>query len=289
MWYQLVIEELNRAQATALEPHLMALDALSVTFQDAKDEPILEPKPGEAPLWSQSSLIALYKKETLCQQAYDLLSEAEFKVKQEVLEDEAWEKAWQVGYEPMLFGKNLCICPSHRSPPDESKITVFMDPGLAFGSGTHATTALCLDYLDEESVIGKRVIDYGCGSGILAISALKLGAKEAFCSDLDEQALLSTMQNAKRNEVEAGIKECSLPEEFAPAPADILLANILAGPNIELREVFYKLIHDDGVVVLSGILESQSQAVINAYQEKFKLVDNTEKDGWVRLVFRKKD
>lgn len=289
MWYQLVIEQLNRAQATALEPHLMTLEALSVTFQDAKDEPILEPRPGEAPLWSQSSLIALYKKEAACRQAFELLREAEFSVKFEVLEDEAWEKAWQVGYEPMTFGNHLCICPSHKTPPNESNTTVFMDPGLAFGSGTHATTALCLEFLDSANLVGKQIIDYGCGSGILAISALKLGASAAYCSDLDEQALESTMANAKRNDVLLGIKECSLPEDFKAPKADILLANILAGPNIELRDLYYQLLKDDGIIILSGILESQGESVINAYQDCFKLVDNTVKEGWVRLGFSKKD
>lgn len=289
MWHQLIIKKLKENELDILEPFLIEAGALSVTYADSEDDPVLEPAPGETKLWKKTDLIALFDDITICNSAKNFLvvSHPELDVEAEKLEDEVWERAWEKGYEAMNFGEKLCICPSHKTPADENRITVFMNPGLAFGSGTHQTTALCLSFLDSVDLSGKTIIDYGCGSGILGISALKLGAKKVYATDIDKQALESTLDNAKRNDIDESLIKTALPDDFSPPLADILIANILAGPIIELKETFHQLVMPGGTLVLSGILDNQSDKVCEALAGLFTYIDKEVFEGWVRLTFVK--
>jgi len=201
----------------------------------------------------------------------------------ETIEDQDWERAWMDEFKPMKFGERLWICPSWTSPPDESAVNVRLDPGLAFGSGTHPTTALCLEWLDGEPVSGKTVIDYGCGSGILAIAAALLGAKRIIGVDNDPQAVTATESNRQENGIDAAVLTAHLPGE-AHEPADIVIANILSGPLVELEPILSSLTKPNGKLVLSGLLDEQSQALINAYADDFDMEPPVVRDGWARIV-----
>jgi ribosomal protein L11 methyltransferase len=201
----------------------------------------------------------------------------------ELLEDQNWERAWLEHFKPMRFGQRLWICPSTEIPPDPTAVNIILDPGLAFGTGTHPTTALCLEWLDQNNIQNKTVIDYGCGSGILAIAALKLGAKEVWAIDYDPQALEATQENARRNDIDQNKLHVIFPEKVPTVKIDILLANILANPLIELAPRFAELIKPHGHLVLSGILENQITAITEAYQEWFQIMPVIEQEGWVRI------
>jgi ribosomal protein L11 methyltransferase len=203
-----------------------------------------------------------------------------------VLEDREWERAWLDNFKPMRFGKRLWVCPHGLEVEAEDAVVVRLDPGLAFGTGTHPTTALCLEWLDGAELAGKTVIDYGCGSGILAVAALKLGARQVIGIDHDPQALLATRDNAAAN----GVADRLLvqgSDAADPAPADIVLANILANVLIDLSGRIEPLVADGGELVLSGILEDQWPAVAKAYSAGLDFGQAIIKDGWVRLHGRR--
>lgn len=276
------------AQACAfVEPVLLDQGAYAVTLQDPGGAPILEPDLGTNPLWDTVVVMALFDGDA---NVAHIRSRLEVALgdgiirdwREETIPDQDWERAWMDAFEPMRFGKRLWVCPSTHSPPDPTAITIRLDPGLAFGSGSHPTTSLCLGWLDRQQLEGACVLDYGCGSGILAIGALLLGAREAHGVDNDRQALLASRDNAQRNGVSARLFLHGAGEP-APPVADILVANILSGTLMELAPRLTVLVRPGGRVALSGILEQQAGAVAAAYADQVDFDRPRFKDGWTLL------
>ncbi|ACT08645.1 ribosomal protein L11 methyltransferase [Dickeya chrysanthemi Ech1591] len=287
-WIQLKINT-SGAHAEQLGDALSESGAVSVTFQDTHDTPVFEPLPGETRLWGDTDVIGLYDAETDMAEVVAILEQepllgAGFPHKIEQLEDKDWEREWMENFHPMQFGKRLWICPSWRDVPDPNAVNVMLDPGLAFGTGTHPTTSLCLQWLDGLDLDGKTVIDFGCGSGILAIAALKLGAAHAIGIDIDPQAIQASRDNAQRNGVSERL-ELYLPKDQPnDLSADVVVANILAGPLRELAPLISVLPKTGGHLGLSGILASQAQSVAQAYAERFQLDPVAEKEEWCRIT-----
>jgi ribosomal protein L11 methyltransferase len=290
-WQQLSLE------AGDLDPETLSTffeqqGALSVTFMDAAEQPLFEPDPGTTPLWSATRVTALFDAaadlSSLKQQlAAEYGAQVLDRLREETLHDQDWERLWLDRFHPMRFGDRLWICPDGQRPPaEDGQVLIDLDPGLAFGTGTHATTALCLEWLDQHPPRGQQVLDYGCGSGILAIAALKLGAAAVWGVDIDQQALWASRENATRNQVADGLTT-ALPDELPEQDYDLLLANILANPLIELAPRLAELLRPGGQLVLSGILSEQADAVCAAYAPWFSLSDPVERDGWVRLHGRR--
>jgi ribosomal protein L11 methyltransferase len=283
-----LILPIGAADPAPYEDALLAAGASSITLEDEGDDPVLEPLPGTTPLWPRVRLKALFDSDidtdqlllSLAAEFGEVLRQARF----ETLADRAWEREWLKDFKPMRFGQRLWICPGGQLPTAEQPTAVMieLDPGLAFGTGTHPTTALCLEWLDAADVVGKRVIDYGCGSGILAIAAAKLGAAHVSAVDIDPQALIATRDNAERNGV-AHLIAPQLVEGASFAPADILLANILAGPLESLAPTFASLVPPGGRLVLSGILRNQAEAVATTYAPWFDIAPAVVRDDWARL------
>ncbi len=272
--------------ADALSDQLSGCGASAVTFQDNADQPIYEPEIGSTPLWQATNVIALFDADididSLIAQLTQLIAPDPLpKYRIEAVEDKDWVREWMESFHPMCFGEKLWICPSWHQPPEPDAINILLDPGLAFGTGTHATTALCLNWLDQADVKGKVVIDYGCGSGILAIAAALLGAKKVIAVDTDPQALEATQANAERNNVHI---DSYLPQDCPDQTADLILANILAGPLQTLVPTLTHLSKPKATIVLSGILASQAQSVSNSYQASFTMDAPTQKEEWIRLV-----
>ncbi|MFZ7236746.1 50S ribosomal protein L11 methyltransferase [Avibacterium gallinarum] len=287
-WVQIRINSTNQ-QAESLSDYLEEIGSVSVTFMDSQDTPIFEPLPGETRLWGNTDVIALFDAETDMQQIVSLLKSArhlseETAYKIEQIEDKDWEREWMDNFHPMQFGKRLWICPSWREVPDENAVNVMLDPGLAFGTGTHPTTALCLEWLDGLDLQDKTVIDFGCGSGILAIAALKLGVKSAIGIDIDPQAILASRNNAEQNGVSDRLQLFLAKDAPQDLQADVVVANILAGPLKELAPTISQLVKTQGKLGLSGILESQAQSVCEAYQEQFSLDPVAIREEWCRIT-----
>ncbi|EGR2123032.1 50S ribosomal protein L11 methyltransferase [Vibrio cholerae] len=291
-WIQIKLNATND-NAEAIGDMLMEeTGAVSVTFLDAKDTPVFEPLPGETRLWGDTDVVALYEADMdtslILQQikASNMLAEG-FAHKVEQVEDKDWEREWMDNFHPMQFGRRLWICPSWREVPDPQAVNVMLDPGLAFGTGTHPTTALCLEWLDNLDLSGKTVIDFGCGSGILAIAAIKLGAAKVIGIDIDPQALLASKDNAARNGVEDQI-EVYLPKDQPEGlVADVVVANILAGPLRELSPIIKGLLKPGGQLAMSGILETQAESVAEFYRDDLELDPIAEKSEWCRISGRK--
>ena len=272
----------DRAGAPALEDAMLEAGAVSVTLTDHEDQPILEPGVGETPLWSRVNVTALFHEGVSRAGILKQLGLPEGGCRWEVLEDRQWERTWMDQFEPIPCGDRLWICPSWQAPPRPEAINLILDPGLAFGSGTHPTTFLCLQWLDRQDLDGKTVIDYGCGSGILGIAALLLGAGRVIAIDNDPQALTATRENLRRNGLDPGRLETCPPDEVPDIHADILVANILAGPLIELADTFCGLLADGGNLVLSGIMSHQAGAVKAAYP-RIDFVSASTDEDWARL------
>ncbi|EKF9179205.1 50S ribosomal protein L11 methyltransferase [Vibrio cholerae] len=291
-WIQIKLNATND-NAEAIGDMLMEeTGAVSVTFLDAKDTPVFEPLPGETRLWGDTDVVALYEADMdtslILQQikASNMLAEG-FAHKVEQVENKDWEREWMDNFHPMQFGRRLWICPSWREVPDPQAVNVMLDPGLAFGTGTHPTTALCLEWLDNLDLSGKTVIDFGCGSGILAIAAIKLGAAKVIGIDIDPQALLASKDNAARNGVEDQI-EVYLPKDQPEGlVADVVVANILAGPLRELSPIIKGLLKPGGQLAMSGILDTQAESVAEFYRDDLELDPIAEKSEWCRISGRK--
>lgn len=273
-------------QADPLEDLLLSLGAVSVTFMDAADEPIFEPDLGTTPLWSNTHLLALFEAQTDSEAILEQIraqwpSPIELQVEQ--IEDQDWERSWMDNFQPMRFGDRLWIVPSWHEAPEADAVNLLLDPGLAFGTGTHPTTALCLEWLDRAEVKGRQVIDFGCGSGILAIAALLLGARHAVGTDIDPQAIEASRDNARRNQIDDEYLDFHLPEAMPSQPADILLANILAGPLVALAPQLTALVRPGGHLVLSGILAEQTDEILTAYRDSFELDPVANREGWIRV------
>jgi ribosomal protein L11 methyltransferase len=271
------------------EDALLELGAVAVTLEDAADDPVLEPGPGETPLWPTVVVKALFDPDTNPAALERALAEAlpdGPSPRFEVLADQAWERVWLEDFRPMRFGRRLWVCPGGLPAGDADAIRIELDPGLAFGTGTHPTTALCLEWLDGQDLAGCSVVDYGCGSGILAVAAAKLGAAHVVAVDIDPQALIATRDNALRNRV-AGTLTVTGEPALAPRSADVLLANILAGPLVELAPRFAEAVVPGGRLALSGLLPGQADAVTAAYRPWFHIETTTTRDGWVLLSARR--
>jgi len=288
---------IGAADPEPFEEALLAAGATSITLEDAGDDPVLEPAPGTTPLWPRVRIRALFEDSNDRQVVLDRLraplAQPLPEVSFETIADRAWEREWLRDFHPMRFGRRLWICPGGQRPQNtdlpehgaQPPCLIELDPGLAFGTGTHPTTALCLEWLDAAVLAGRQVIDYGCGSGVLAIAALKLGAASALAIDIDPQAQLATHDNARRNGVAAALA-IGDPESTTGSSAgetDILLANILAEPLLDLAPRFASLVRPGGRLVLSGILTSQASAVASRYAPWFDIGPAKLRDDWVRL------
>ncbi len=288
-WLQLSIEA-NRHQSEDLSELLTEAGAVAVTLQDAEDKPIFEPPPGTTPLWQRIILTGLFAADSDMTAVLEFIQSehgASLKYTLNPLEDKDWIRAWMDDFKPIKFGRRLWICPSWHAPPDKQAVNIMLDPGLAFGTGTHPTTALCLAWLDEHFSEPVEVIDYGCGSGILGIAASLLKSPHVYAVDLDPQALIATTDNAEKNHVKEIIETCSVDEfnkEYAALQCPLLMANILAGPLIELSPVLASHVSHGGLIVLSGILAEQTDKIIQAYQPWFTVSDISQKEDWVRIV-----
>jgi ribosomal protein L11 methyltransferase len=288
-WHQISVTT-SEETAPKVADYFSDLGAVSVTYMDAEDEPVYEPAIGDTKIWTQTQVIALYeltadpaqiRSQTLKHFQQECLNYWEF----EVIADQEWERAWMEHYRPMKFADKLWVCPTGQEQREDNTVCLILDPGLAFGTGTHPTTALCLEWLASHDLSGKTVVDYGCGSGILAIAALLLGAEMVYAVDIDPQAITATESNAQKNCVQDKIV-CCLPEEFNPSniQADVVLANILAKPLIDMAESITGLVVSKGQLVLSGILAEQAGSVIHAYRPFLPLDKPVQQEDWVRLA-----
>jgi len=285
-WLQLSLTS-SEEKAALIELLFEDLGALSVTLIDAKDQPLLEPGPGETPLWRHTRVTALFQEDAEIAKLEEALrahvDAATFAtLEQERIEDQDWERAWMDAFRPMHYGHHLWVCPAGQRPDDPQALIVELDPGLAFGSGTHPTTALCLEWLAAHDLKDQTLIDYGCGSGILGIVALRLGAKQVIAVDHDPQALEATDANARKNAVQERLQIFS-PGDMPEVQSDLLVANILAGILEELEPTLAERVRPQGTVLLSGILTEQANEVIEAYRPHFTMQPPIEKEGWVRL------
>ena len=291
-WIQLKLNTTG-ANAEDLSDALMEAGAVSITFQDTHDTPVFEPLPGETRLWGDTDVIGLFDAETDMNDVVAILENhpllgAGFAHKIEQLEDKDWEREWMDNFHPMRFGERLWICPSWRDVPDENAVNVMLDPGLAFGTGTHPTTSLCLQWLDSLDLTGKTVIDFGCGSGILAIAALKLGAAKAIGIDIDPQAIQASRDNAERNGVSDRLELYLPKDQPEEMKADVVVANILAGPLRELAPLISVLPVSGGLLGLSGILASQAESVCEAYADVCAAAGGRDRDwhgAWAHRQF----
>ncbi len=282
----------DSARVADAEAVLFDQGAASVTLVDAGDTPIHEPDPGETPLWPVSVVSALFDgqgpaRAGLLERLQSAgLVDGPADVAFEAIEDRDWERAWMDRFEPMRFGRDLWICPSHVEPDPGWSTVIRLDPGLAFGTGTHPTTALCLEWMDGRDLSGASVIDYGCGSGVLAIAAALKGAGHVLAIDHDPQALEATAANARLNGV-ADRLTIQAPGQGAEDPARVVLANILAGPLEELAGHLTGLVLPGGELVMSGMLAEQVESVVERYAGAFGPFDRTDREGWAAVAARR--
>jgi len=278
---------LDGLDAGRVEESCFEFGAVAVSYTDQRDDPILEPAPGEFRLWPHSRLQALFPFDTSPQELVAGLSHvlrvAPERFAIETLADRVWEREWLRDFHPMSFGRRLWVAPHHAHVHTQGAVIVRLDPGLAFGTGTHATTAMCLAWLDEHAQPGQLAIDYGCGSGVLAVAAAKLGARAAHAYDIDPQALTATRDNATANEVADSVHVVEH-EADLPAGADILLANILCGPLCDLAPRFAALTRPGGHIVLAGLLATQADEVTRAHSAWFDISPFATRDGWTALA-----
>jgi ribosomal protein L11 methyltransferase len=276
----------DEALAEPLSDALMDSGAVSVTFTETGEQEIFEPEIGTTPIWQRTRVLGLFDADTCVptlltnlQQHLKQIPIDDYRIEQ--IEDKDWIREWMDQYQPMRFGDNLWIVPSWLTPPEPNAVNLLLDPGLAFGTGTHPTTAMCLTWLDQHPPHGKTVIDYGCGSGILAIAAAKLGATQVKGTDIDPQAIIASQDNAQRNHVDI---DFALEKHFQAEPVDCLLANILAGPLKELATEFAHLVKPGGQLVLSGLLASQAAELVTHYRQfGFELDTLQTSEEWALL------
>lgn len=289
-FHQLVVD-LAGADLERAEVACSRLGAMAVSLGDAGDAPVLEPAPGETPLWPAVRLRALFAVTADPARLAEVFT-AEFglaagAVSVEFIEDRAWEREWLKDFHPMRFGRRLWVCPAGQLPDVPAEAILALDPGLAFGTGTHPTTALCLEWLDSAVEGGERVLDYGCGSGILALAALRLGARAAIAFDIDPQALRATRENAAKNGLAGRIAVAEHPRDIGGG-FDIVLANILSGPLIELAPGLTPRVRAGGALLLAGMFERQADEVARAYRPWFDIGPAAELEGWTLLAGRRR-
>jgi ribosomal protein L11 methyltransferase len=288
--HQLVFE-LAGDQLESAEEACRRLGAIALSLADAGDEPLLEPAPGETPLWKDVRLRALFDAAAdplaLASALASALALESDSIGVERVDDRAWEREWLKDFRPMRFGRRLWVCPAGQRPDGPAPVVLELDPGLAFGTGTHPTTAMCLEWLDGAIAGSERILDYGCGSGILGLAALKLGAAQATAFDIDPQALLATRDNAAKNGLSARVAVARLARDAA-GPFDIVLANILSGPLIGLAPGLASRARAGGRIVLAGMLERQADEVAQAYRPWFDIGPAAEREGWTLLAGRRR-
>ncbi|SMF02140.1 [LSU ribosomal protein L11P]-lysine N-methyltransferase [Alteromonadaceae bacterium Bs31] len=293
-WLQLRVNS-SRTLAPQLEDALLVCGALAVTLQDNADQPIFEPALGETPLWQDTRVTGLFEADidtesTLNELQQSLSAGAEEKLDAHwhQIEDRDWEREWMAHYQPIECAKNLWICPSWAEPPQPEAVNLMLDPGLAFGTGTHPTTFLCLQWLASQKMSGQTVIDYGCGSGILGIAALLLGAKKAIGVDIDPQALLASQENLARNNLVKDSFPVYFPDACPNHQAQTVLANILAGPLVELAEALCERLQPGGKLCLSGVLATQLSSIEQAYRPWVSIDNVKQKEEWICIIATKK-
>ena len=289
-WLKLKLHA-DQERAQALADALEEWGAISVTLEDAGDEPVFDTHWEKPPLWSRVQVIGLFPEHTdadlILARVRERFGFAQTPAHEiDLLGDEDWAHSWMAHYKPLQAGNRLWVVPSWCTPPEPDAINIILDPGLAFGTGDHPTTSLCLEWLSEQVLAGKTLLDFGCGSGILSIAALKLGAAGAFAVDIDPQALEVTRQNAVHNGIGAGLNvmpPSELPENLQ---ADIVIANILMGTLIELAPDIISRVRPGGLLALSGMLAGQEQEVRTYYEPPFALTVR-ERQKWILLAGRK--
>ncbi|AOA57990.1 50S ribosomal protein L11 methyltransferase [Acinetobacter larvae] len=296
-WLQIHIT-VDQAQVELTETLLSSLGAVSVTLDDAENQDLLEPLPGETPLWNKVIVTGIYAQQddeqldVAALESFIKLQLPDAPLRSEFLADQVWERTWMDYYEPIQVSDKLWIVPEWLEAPDAEAVNIILDPGLAFGTGNHASTFLCLQWLAQTDLKDKIVIDFGCGSGILAVAALLLGAQKVYATDIDPQAVLATQQNAALNGVEQNLV-VELPEQFQAqlqgAQADILVANILAGPLMSLAPEFATLLKAGGEFALAGIIEEQLEDVTAVYSQDFIVRDIAKREEtWCRVSGQRK-
>ena len=296
-WLQIKVQT-SPDHAEQYEDLLLAAGCAAVTYQDSEDQPIFEPDLGTTPLWNNTTVTGLFAAEHNLEETLNLLNEAQVEIfgntdtapafRSEILEDKDWEREWMSHYHPMQFGENFWVCPSWSEVPDPQAVNLMLDPGLAFGTGTHPTTALCLEWLASQDLKDQQVVDYGCGSGILGIAALLLGAESVAGVDIDPQALQATQDNLARNQLGANRLPVYFPDAVPELEVDCLVANILAGPLKQLAPTLAGLLKPGGKLLLSGLLHSQGEDVSEHYSQWFDMEPAASKEEWIRLTGTKR-
>tara|TARA_B110000858_G_C17801291_1_gene475448 strand:+ start:144 stop:1040 length:897 start_codon:yes stop_codon:yes gene_type:complete len=290
-WQQLRVQ-VRSDKIEPLEKLLLDYGGLSISYLDAEDQPVFQKAPGSTPLWDRVDLVCLFEQEANLDGLLFLLRqhpaiEDKGTLSLEALEDQAWERSWMADFKARQVGERLWVCPSWQEPPKPNAINIMLDPGLAFGSGSHATTSMCLQWLEQNTHDDSVVIDYGCGSGILAIAAALLGAPRVIAVDNDPQAITATIENAKRNHIPEGVIETYLPEQLpsdrTSLRADVLVANILAEPLMQLAENFSHLVKPTGHIALSGLLAEQADELLEHYSSWFEMEQAVLSEEWARI------
>ncbi len=284
-WQQLKVT-VPESSATLIENYFSESGAVSVTFMDSEDHPVFQLEPGSTPLWKHTEVVGLFEHDAPMTSIMEnlrasLVPQQDVPIVLEEVQDTEWERVCMQDFKPMQFGKRIWICPSWETPPVPDAINILLDPGLAFGTGTHPTTALCLQWLDAQDVKDRIVIDYGCGSGILAIAAALLGARQVIAIDNDPQAIQASESNRDLNGIAEQQLSVHLPGGKHPQ-ADILVANILSGPLEELTPIIAALVKPGGKLILSGVLTAQTQSLMNSYTPYFAMAEPVFLDEWVR-------
>ncbi len=286
-WQQLRVR-VEEALAPVVEEVLSDLGAVSVTLQDGEDQPVFQLDPGTTPIWHNTEVTALFDAGASMAAIADSLRartglQFDHQIILEQVEDQDWERVCMQDFKPMRFGRRVWICPSWETPPEPDAVNILLDPGLAFGTGTHPTTALCLEWLDACPLQDKVLIDYGCGSGILAIAGVLLGARQAIAIDNDPQAILATKSNRDLNAIAPSRLSVHLPGVKDHPQADVLVANILSGPLEELTPVITALVKPGGRLILSGVLSQQTESLMASYSPWFDMLPAVIRDEWVRV------
>lgn len=287
-WLQIILE-VSKEKLAHSEQTLETLGALAVTIESGENALIFELPDAPPPMWDQAKITGLFDAKQdphrLAAKIQAQLKLTAEQIQMEFLADEPWERSWMDRFKPIQISGQVWIVPSWCAPPDPNALNIILDPGLAFGTGTHPTTRLCLEWLAEHPPQAKTVIDYGCGSGILAIASIKLGAQTTIAVDIEEEALKASLENASMNGLDEQRLTCYLPKALPKSlQADLMVANILAGPLQTLAPTLAALLHAQGTLVLSGILNHQAKDVINAYQAWFEHFEVAHDDDWCRIV-----
>lgn len=290
-FYELTIEPVSSELVEELYEQLEQWDAVSVGCTDQGDTPLFEPLPGTTPLWPESIVTALFSCQQTARLAQEKLQQSMPEVSTSLVQvaDKAWERVWMDDFHPMQFGKHLWICPSWTAPPVPDAVNILLDPGLAFGTGAHATTALCLRWLDAQPPRNQTVLDFGCGSGILSIAALKLGANTVFSVDIDPQAHEATQENAHKNNCEALGRLLIGQQDIIASPVDLIIANVLLDPLMHYKDPFMAWSKPQAKLVFSGLLKSQCDTLIDHYASSCDLISQQTDEDWALVVMQKRN